>query len=141
MKKRKFKKFGILPGRPSELIELALADLKKVERSKKYVVDMSNWHRRSGSNICHVCLAGAVMAKELKFDSKISAIPSGPETIPLAALNALRTGDVEGAFSYLELLYTESYKFDRPITDYHQNKSKFYSDMRKLAADLRKAGF
>ena len=29
----------MLPNKPSSLIRLALADLKKVERSKKYAVD------------------------------------------------------------------------------------------------------
>lgn len=56
-----------LPNKPSELIAIALADLIKVEKSKKFRVAMGAWHwTPPGSNVCHVCLAGAVMACTLK---------------------------------------------------------------------------
>ena len=54
--------------KPSELIRLAINDLVKIERSKRYAVDMSDWHvpvRKHDT--CYVCLAGAVMAKEFAF--------------------------------------------------------------------------
>ena len=41
VKKPKFGKLGKLPQRPSELISLALDDLRKAERSKKTQIQMS----------------------------------------------------------------------------------------------------
>ena len=54
-----------LPDTPSELLTLALDDLNKIERSKKYKVHMGRWHEpySNGDTVCHVCLAGAVMAR------------------------------------------------------------------------------
>ena len=52
-----------LPDKPSELIRLALADLRKCEADPRYLIDMAQWHRPVTSELCHVCLAGAVMAR------------------------------------------------------------------------------
>lgn len=60
------KQKNLLPNKPSELIEVALVDYAKVKRSKKFVIDMGDWYTRRGAGICHVCLAGAVMAKTLQ---------------------------------------------------------------------------
>ena len=56
-----------LPTKPSELIRLALADLRACERDDRYVVDMGDWHRPSMDDreVCRVCLAGAVLAQTL----------------------------------------------------------------------------
>lgn len=58
-----------LPDKPSELIRLALKDLRKTERQFwKYKIDMDIWHSGKTSTLsrCSVCLAGAVMAQTLK---------------------------------------------------------------------------
>jgi len=83
----------ILAAKPSELILIALEDIKKVERSKIYKIDMSTWHtirheyetgedneepRKEPRKVCYVCEGGAVMAMTLKmnFDEEL-----GPDDI------------------------------------------------------------
>lgn len=60
------------PEKLSDLIDLALNDLRKVQADPRYVVDMTLWHEPNtddGENyVCHVCFAGAVMAKTLAVD-------------------------------------------------------------------------
>lgn len=57
-----------LPSVPSELIELALRDLELTEADDRYRVNMDRWHELDGEDVCHVCLAGAVMAQTLQLD-------------------------------------------------------------------------
>ncbi len=68
-----------LPLLPSALLALALDDLIKVERSKRYMVRMGlAWHQPMiyGSKaVCSVCMAGVVMAKTLKVDWREDARP------------------------------------------------------------------
>src|SRR6188768_5909 len=99
-----------LPEKLSALIRVALADLAKVERSKKYQVDMGMWHgpRRAynpatgtieSSGPCCVCFAGAVMACEFRLE------PTENEDVGFSpknwqkfyALNAIRVGNVNSA--------------------------------------------
>jgi len=80
----------ILAAKPSELILIALEDIRKVERSKIYKMDMGTWHtfrheyddtdegNKEPKKICYVCEGGAVMAMTLKmnFDEEL-----GPDDI------------------------------------------------------------
>ena len=58
-----------LPTKPSELIRVALRDLRACEDDDGYVVHMCRWHwpttDNRGRKVCSVCLAGAVMAQTL----------------------------------------------------------------------------
>lgn len=91
-----------LPDRPSELIRLALRDLRSAIASG-YLVNMNDWHtpllRREGGEFvvsrdergrarCEVCLAGAVMACSLGAPRDRDM---GPFEIALAAMG--RTDD------------------------------------------------
>jgi len=52
------------PEKLSDAIRLALRDLELVEKDDRYEIDMEEWHLGAyGNTRCHVCLAGAVMAK------------------------------------------------------------------------------
>lgn len=100
---------GRLPGRPSALIRLALADLRTVEvLPDLYKVSMAGWHSGSAtpSGRCFVCLAGAVMAQTLGApvgeEINPSAFP-GPEYDALMALNAFRVGAVSSGLQSLKL--------------------------------------
>jgi len=50
-----------LPDKLSDIILIALEDLRKAERSKKYKVNMNIEHRPNG--VCQVCLYGSIMAQ------------------------------------------------------------------------------
>jgi hypothetical protein len=131
-----------LPDKPSELIRLALADLVKCERSKKYRIHMSDWHVPNSQ--CAVCLAGAVMAQTLGADITEERMPCDyDESLadPLNALNNFRVGNCTGAFRTLDLGRHKGERFRRVITHYHTSPAAFKRDMHTLAADLEEAGY
>jgi hypothetical protein len=129
-----------LPNKPSELILLALADLVKVERSKNYVVDMGTFHTKyDDDEPCHVCLAGAVMAKSLSIPSDVFVAPRDFESDTkrkLLALDRFRQGWASSAFIRLKRSYRRGFSFDREITPYEEDPRAFKREMRRLAADL-----
>jgi hypothetical protein len=47
-----------------ELLETAHRDMKLVKKDTKYIFDVNAFHTAVG-NKCHVCVAGAIMAKTL----------------------------------------------------------------------------
>lgn len=139
----KFKKFGKLPGQPSKLIRLALSDLKKVERSKKYVVDMENWHLPIKGK-CHVCLAGSVISKSLvgkPFEGLSPSFFNIKVKHALMAIDAFRKGECCDAFFLLSLDFSVGYSFTRNIIEYELNKKLFHEQLHKLADDLEEAGY
>jgi hypothetical protein len=61
--------------KPSRLIEMAMEDLVKCEKSKKYRIEMGEWIAKKWSSnvqkeVCYVCLAGACVSQ--RFDIKHS---------------------------------------------------------------------
>ncbi len=130
-----------LPDKPSELITLALNDLLKVEKDKRYKIDMDTWHTPNGK--CAICLAGAVMAKSLGADIHMSSTPAyaGSNTNKLCALEWFRLGVVDTGISILEG-YSYYDKIDsRHIPKYSpKNRLRFFRAMRKLARDFKKVG-
>ena len=139
----------VLPKKLWQLASLALKDLAAVERSPKYEVNMWAWHRpveSRGSKVCHVCLAGAVMAKTLKVSQDEYC---SPETSPsynraLHAIDSLREGFVAHAYAYL---YPRRVGKDSvcelnrivPIYGpYAAGQQRFKKAMRKLIADMKK---
>ena len=69
MKKIRLPK-GKVSDHPGVAILQALHDLAACERSKRYKINMCDWHSGAGGfgPKCEVCFAGAVMAKTLKCD-------------------------------------------------------------------------
>jgi hypothetical protein len=127
----------------SRLIKIALADLAKVERSKKYVVDMYVWHRPIDADgvRCAVCFAGSVMATSLKAALISYFAPADfISSRQLYALNYLRHGYVRSAARVLEVDKDNAAPFIRYVTPYADSPTQFKKDMRKLAKDLEKAG-
>jgi len=131
-----------LPKKLSDLIELALGDLIKCERSPKYKIDMGNWHHPRLDK-CFICLAGAIIAQSLNVDVKTDYYPSDFNDFTerrLNALNFLRGGNVGFAYSTLDERRKLTHFLDRSIISYEDNPGKFKRQMRKLARDLREAG-
>jgi hypothetical protein len=134
-----------LPSRPSALIRVALADLRKVETQPDiYRVNMDVWHRDHRTDgICEVCLAGSIISQSL------GAHPGehrGPEdfdqetTWKLYALNEFRVGNVFDGLCYLDRADLWLGADTRTITEYTANAEGFHEDMQKLAGDLEAAG-
>lgn len=137
-----------LPDKPSELIRIAIADLKKVESMNKYTVDMGAWHDDDKmDSTCHVCMAGSVIACTLDKTGKehwpnLSPYDFDLDTeSKLRAINYLRMGSVGRAFDAIGLNYDEGNKYMRDICQYHNGAEIFYEDMEQLASDLEKDGY
>lgn len=129
-----------LPDKPSELIRLALDDLAKVERSKRYVVNMNGWHEPNGR--CAVCLAGAVMAQHFGASPKQNMFPSDyhEETCgKLQALDHFRLGWADDGIDCMDLEPNDSVT-NRDIPGYSDDRPGFKRALRKLAKDLEKEG-
>jgi hypothetical protein len=131
-----------LPSVPSQLIELALEDLEKVEKDDRYVVDMHVWHHSSPDDEwrCHVCLAGAVMAKSLDFAPYECG--DDPEDImspnlsqKLEALDCFRRGNVDQGLKYMGIdTLVCDYK---PVTPYGIEPTLFKTRMREIVGLLK----
>ena len=132
-----------LPDKPSELLQLALDDLAKVERSLDYEVDMENWHTPPEGGVCHVCMAGAVMAKTLKVDRFKGYTPHNFETgtrKKLRALDIFRTGNLIRALDVLEIDHSRFIALRIGVTDYHEDRTQFKEDMRDIIEALEREG-
>lgn len=130
-----------LPILPSDLIMLALKDLMAVEKLKSYKINMGKWHEPNGK--CSVCLAGAVMVKELKIPKYKSVTGPGGlglsdrEANCLSALDRFRRGDIEVGLNQMGLLLPPGTWGHQHICRYEDNKGVFYRDMERLARNLR----
>lgn len=132
-----------LPDKPSELIRVALADIRLVEEDDRYVMDMDDWHSLRPHNTykCHVCVAGAVMAKSLKakrleYVSPKNYSPSVRKK--LVALDNFRSGHINNGLAIMELPQTSNRIFN--ITAYEDDRELFHEDMNDLATYLESIG-
>src|SRR6266540_11023 len=124
--------------KPSELIRLAIKDLKTVESMPdKYAVDMGEWHFKvqgtyMNMNRYYVCLAGSVMAISLKATTQ-----RFPEEFPevenlLLALNKFRNGQIHMGLNQMEVKLPAGIR-DRNVCNYYVNKIRFKNDMLDMA--------
>ncbi len=132
---------------PSEFINQAVCDLEKIEKNREYKVDMYTWHS-SFKGVCHVCLAGAVMACSLKvnrYDPKNPYLfDSASVRGKLVALDILRAADI---LSALRILGVED-GIARPIHEkywvnwvsYDRDPTGFKEQLREVAARLKEKG-
>lgn len=128
-----------LPTKPSELIRLALSDLRAIEQDPRYRVDMEHlWHSRAYSS-CTVCLAGAVMANHLSADANLGYLPSDfpRNACALCAIDDFRLGNVGSGCGRMEV---DTKLSSRTITDYELDRKGFFCDMEELANDLEDEG-
>lgn len=133
-----------LPKKLSGLIDIALADLSKAERSKYYTVEMSIYHFPDlEENKCLVCFAGAVMSQTLGADRKLNI---DPDIFPLEtgnklkALDSVRCGALEAAFDWLERDLPYGLKTELDVTKYNEDPAEFKQDMKKISKLLKAVG-
>jgi hypothetical protein len=143
-----------LPAKPSKLIRLALDDLDAVESEPdKYVVDMDTWHgnlRKSADKgqdpVCHVCLAGSVIAKTMKARRNWNISPTDITCMSrltksrLAALDCFRVGEVETGLKLMGCTLPTAMLATCNVVEYSQNPASFKDSMNDLADHLERYG-
>lgn len=79
----------------SQLLEVAVRDMKMVKANPRYVFHVSSWHTPAPDNRCVVCVAGAIMAGELGADPNMKIDPYNlpdRDLILLHAIDDIRQG-------------------------------------------------
>ena len=102
-----------LPDAPSELIRVALDDLDWAEKHPdRFIIDMTGWHKWDvESQKCHVCMAGAVMARTLHipdvqtFPVLLIADFGSDVRGKLVALDLFRSGYIHTALNRMGFSY------------------------------------
>lgn len=137
-----------LPDKPSALIRVAMADLKKCERDPRYTIDMAMWHAYDETtNTCAVCFAGAVMAKSLKAADPLT---EGNYRDPysfgsivrhkMQALNQFRAGEVEDGLERLRIVRPSDMPRRIDVVRYEDQPVHFHRQMEAMAAMLEGHG-
>lgn len=134
--------------KPSQLLRVALDDLKQVEKDSRYEVDMDHWHYNNHLNVtscederCLVCFAGSVMAKTFKEDPSRSlgmANFSKAFQARMNALNDFRKGEIQSGLEGMGI-FNAGIKY-RTVVSYYDNPQKFKRQMARLALDLKGHG-
>lgn len=99
-----------LPSRLSDLIRVAVEDARLLEHDPRYKLDMNVWHEPFEEGRCRVCMAGAVMVRQLSLPIDLMAYPSVGRFHPadenrLHALNSIREGNVWQAWRKLNFVW------------------------------------
>ena len=129
----------LLPHVPSQLLRLALADLRKVERTPGYAIDMSTYHHVSRGT-CTVCLAGSVMVGTLGMPTDRSVSTYDASLHNQAALRAL------SSFRHLPTEHGCDFIGARPISfkqntpHYEDDPVGFHAGMHALADAFEASG-
>ena len=133
-------KTDTLPDKLSDLLEIALDDLELVEADPHYAVNMNQWHNISSVNgICHVCLAGAVMAGTLRADPGQHTMPIDyPRDVrrKLLTLDAFAMGDIHMGFRDSSIPPDPDFP-DIDIPEYSVDPEGFKQTLRDLIPELR----
>ena len=89
--------------KPSELLEVALHDMKLISKNSRYSFDMTKWH--DNRKKCRVCMAGSVMARLKPYAHLNKLSPDSFEietSIKLQAVDYIRRFDIKSAWSLLQ---------------------------------------
>lgn len=122
-------------------IRQAVEDLKQCANDPKYKIDLGFWHHW-GDGVCHICFAGAVMARRLGVKQNTTTVADefeGKENIILHALNYIRNGHVGFACKFAGITLKKS---PPPFPRYYKfptdNPKQFYDDMLAIADWIEK---
>lgn len=141
------------PKKLSAAIMMALNDLALVKKDPSYKVNMGSWHTPYDTDLCHVCFAGSVMAKEFGSDptEELNPFDFGSEWASVFyALNDVRVGLVASALRRfyspgIEDSLDEFKGFSRDLCDeclsFENDPEEFKNAMCDLAAMLESLGY
>lgn len=165
--KKRTIKSKVLPMMPSQLIDIAVRDMKAALK-KGWVIDMSDWYNPKATvkctvsedtvieeyTVCTACAAGAVMAISLANakQQKQSLSPSNfsKNYKQLAAIDSLREGKLSNAADELGMLdivndadaYLKAKELNTFIPTFDMKKPEvFFKAMAAFSKKLKKANF
>lgn len=140
------------PDKLSDLIRLALGDLRKCEESPNYRINMIYWHLNiPDESRCIVCLAGSVMAQTLQFQTSetfnalIHQAYDGLDSTAhrwvagMYALNAARQGWVADAMCWWldcnegDVIAEYARKYDHKVPYYSDDPIGFHDALTHIA--------
>lgn len=107
-----------LPDKLSDLIDVAIDDCEAIAKDERYALNMFEWHTpaeyavgadgRDSDDMedtrCHVCMAGAVMARRLGVEFGSNAGPGifdDELELKLETIDLVRTGSVGAALAHM----------------------------------------
>lgn len=94
-----------VPTTLSALLLMAVEDAEQIAQDQTYTLDMERWyHVDPHDGRCHVCMAGAVMARRLGAPKERVAYPWFYDrrwARALEAVNEMRVGKFQQAYGYL----------------------------------------
>ncbi len=97
----------VLPKKLSALLRLAVEDAQRIEKTPGYKLNMSVFHVGGFRTdpLCHVCLAGSVMACRLGAAPQATYIPRdfAENVYQLKAIDCMRKGHFERAAELLDM--------------------------------------
>ena len=143
-----------LPNTLHELLDLALNDLEKSEKSGD-IIEMATWYKNINLfglyKYCEVCMAGAVMKNYLNNKNSILSIfKRGPSYYDLDTENKLRiinylrlgrlllSGQLFYEFRFNEMIKQKDIQhIDWDITPYEADKDQFKTDIKELINYLK----
>lgn len=132
---------SLLPDKPSELLRVAMRDLELVEADPRYKVNMSAWHGKRSDQRCHVCLAGAMLAKSCGFPIHWfwTHAPQSVTT-KMSVINFLRMGEVAAALQMARFARPVEVAPVTEIIPYDKDPEAFKSQLLALAGYLELSG-
>lgn len=135
---------------PSALLRLALGDMDLAERHPDYEVSMYDWHGPiTETDVCEVCLAGAVIAFSLdgKWSDRLGPHSFLDGSLPtrtsryLHALDHFRCGKVTSGVRSMGIGPSEwPVVMGGDVVQYGEDAELFRRDMWTIVAQLEEAG-
>ena len=121
-------KHNDLPDTLHELIETAIADVRRLNRNV-YRPHYGDWHSPLGHGLCAICLAGGVLAGSLECSPTEDGYPSQlPADLKrkLIALEEARSGNWHEAFRQVHLFHPSGLTSARLLNTPAPLKSTFF---------------
>lgn len=130
----------VLPDKPSELIQLALNDVEKVEAQPEYVINMNVWIslRSIPTLVCAVCFGGAVMTQTCHLQEHPPL--DDPLWPKFVALNHFRQGHIASGLASLGLLMPRGCPDRVVVRDYAIHSTDFENDVARVIRILKSYG-
>ena len=135
---------------PSDRIQHALEALVEFEKRDNCEVNMWTFHGFYDAT-CFACLGGAAALDRYNDSGEdVMSVTCLSDKVEVSydevfdyenSLDNARIGYIYHMFHLMGLDVDKGRAFDRNITDYHEDRDGFFSDMGQLVVDLREASW